>query len=162
MTAARSLAVMLLRRARLFSLVLALVAGIFGMHVMNGHHTVHGAGAMAAAESAGSPHHSHPSAGGAAHGGVEAAAAAAHAAETVAAAELAAADGCPDGDCSGTQAMTVSCIPSGKTGTLAAPLPGTAVFAAAHVRAGPAGQVNGRSAHRPATPTPCELSISRT
>ena len=153
MTAARSIASMFLRRAGLFSLVLALIAGIFGMHVMNGHHIMHGpASAMTVAESAG---HSHP-AGGAAHGVT---AGAAHAAAGV---EISAAPGCPDGDCSGTQAMTVSCTPSGKTDTLAVPVPGTAAVGAALVRAGPAGQVSGRSAYRPDTPSPCELSISRT
>lgn len=153
MTAARSIASMFLRRAGLFSLVLALIAGIFGMHVMNGHHIMHGpASAMTVAESAG---HSHP-AGEAAHGVT---AGAAHAA---AGEEISAQAGCPDGCCSGTQAMTVSCIPSGKSDTLAAPMPGTAAVGAALVRAGPAGQVNGRSTYWPDTPSPCELSISRT
>jgi hypothetical protein len=56
MSAARSIASMFLRRAGLFSLVLALIAGIFGMHVMNGHHIMHGpAIAIGAAESAGHP-----------------------------------------------------------------------------------------------------------
>jgi len=156
MAAARSFASMFLRRAGLFSLVLALVAGIFGMHVLNGHHLMHGpASAMTAPESAA---HSHPS-----HSvGDPARGVTAVAVETAAGEEMSAAAGCPDGDCSGTQAMTVSCIPAGKTGTLAAPVPGTAVFAAAQGRAGPAGQVTGCSAHWPATPTPCELSISRT
>jgi hypothetical protein len=56
MSAARSIASMFLRRAGLFSLVLALIAGIFGMHVMNGHHIMHGpAIAIGAAESAWPP-----------------------------------------------------------------------------------------------------------
>ncbi|WP_314194627.1 hypothetical protein [uncultured Arthrobacter sp.] len=153
MTAARSIASMFLRRAGLFSLSLALIAGIFGMHVMNGHHVMHGpASAMTVAESAG---HSHP-AGGPAHG-VTAGAAHGPAGE-----EISAGPGCPDGDCSGTQAMTVSCTPSGKTDTLAVPVPGTAAVGAALVRAGPAGQVSGRSAYTPDTPSPCDLSISRT
>lgn len=156
MTAARGVAPVFLRRAGMFSLVLALIAGLFGMHVMNGHHLNHGpASATAAAGSAGTSHHSH-SAGAAAPG------VASGASGTAAGEELSASAECQDGDCSATQAMAVSCIPSGKTGTLAAPVPGTAEFAAAHVRAGPAGQVTSRSAHRPATPTPCELSISRT
>jgi hypothetical protein len=157
MSAARSIASMFLRRAGLFSLVLALIAGIFGMHVMNGHHIMHGpAIAIGAAESAG---HSHP-AGAAAHGVT---AGAAHgAAHAAAGEEISAGPGCPDGDCSGIRAMTVSCIPSGKTDTLAAPMPGTAVVGAAFVRARPAGQVRGHSAHRPDTPSPGELSISRT
>jgi hypothetical protein len=157
MSAARSIASMFLRRAGLFSLVLALIAGIFGMHVMNGHHIMHGpAIAIRAAESAG---HSHP-AGAAAHG---ATAGAAHgAAHAAAGQDISAEPGCPDGDCCGTQAMTVSCIPSGKTDTLTAPMPGMAVVGAAFVRAGPAGQVSGRSAHKPDTPSPGELSISRT
>ncbi|MDQ0866557.1 hypothetical protein [Arthrobacter globiformis] len=153
MSAARSIASVFLRRAGLFSLVLALITGIFGMHVMNGHHTMHGpASALTVAESAG---HSHP-AGGAAHG------VAADAAHAPSGEQISAEAGCPDGNCSGTQAMTVSCTPSGKTDTLAVPVPGTAAAGAAFVRAGPAGQVSGRSAYRPDTPSPCELSISRT
>jgi hypothetical protein len=153
MTAARSIAPMFLRRAGLFSLVLALIAGIFGMHVMNGHHIMHGpASAVTVAESAG---HSHPE-GGAAHGVT------ADAAYAPSVGEISAAAGCPDGNCSGTEAMTVSCTPSGKTDTLAVPVPGTAAVGAALVRAGPTGQVSGRSAYRPDTPSPCELSISRT
>jgi len=150
MTAARSIASMFLRRAGLFSLVLALIAGIFGMHVMNGHHIMHGpASAMTVAG------HSHPG-GGAAHG-VTAGAAHGPSGE-----EISAGPGCPDGDCSGTQAMTVSCTPSGKTSTLTVPVPETAAVGASPVRAGPAGQVSGRSAYTPDTPSPCELSISRT
>jgi hypothetical protein len=153
MTAARSIASMFLRPAGLFSLVLAVIAGIFGMHVMNGHHLMHGpASAVTVAESTG---HSHP-AGGAGHGVTG------KAAHGPAGVEISAATGCLHGNCSGTQAMTVSCTPSGKTDTLAVPVPGTAAVGAALVRAGPAGQVSGRSAYRPDTPSPCELSISRT
>ena len=156
MTAARSLASVFLRRAGMFSLVFALIAGIFGMHVMSGHHSMHGpASAMTGTESIGHSGHLQ-------HAASEAAAVTAGAADAAAGHEIPAAAGCPDGGCSGTQAMTVSCIPAGKTGSLAAPTPGTAVFAAALVRADPAGQVSGRSAHKPDTPTPCELSISRT
>ena len=155
MTAARSLASVFLHRAGMFSLVLALIAGIFGMHVMSGHHSMHSVSAVTGTESIGQSTHLHH-----AHAAGKAAAVTAGAADT--GQEIPAAAGCPDGDCSGAQAMTVSCIPAGKTGSLAAPLPGTAVFAAALVRAGPVGQVSGRSAHKPATPTPCELSISRT
>ena len=159
MTAVRSFASMVLRRAGMLSLVFALIAGIFGMHVMSGHHNIHAAlaSAVTGVESAGhSGHLHHP------HEAGESAAVTAGAAGTAAGQEIPAAAGCPDGDCSGTQAMTVSCIPSGKTGSLAAPMPGTSVVAAALVRAGPAGQVSGRNAHNPDTPTPCELSISRT
>ncbi|APX02845.1 hypothetical protein [Arthrobacter sp. QXT-31] len=155
MTAARSLASVFLHRAGMFSLVLALIAGIFGMHVMTGHHSMHSVSAVTGTESLGQSGHLHH-----AHAAGEAAAVTAGAAD--AGQEIPAAAGCPDGDCSGAQAMTVSCIPAGKTGSLAAPLPGTAVFAAALVRAGPVGQVSARSAHKPATPTPCDLSISRT
>ena len=157
MTAARSLASVFLHRAGMFSLVLALIAGIFGMHVMSGHRSMHSVSAVTGTESIGQSGHLHH-----AHAAGEAAAVTAGAADTAAGHEIPAAAGCPDGDYSGAQAMTVSCIPAGKTGSLAAPMPGTAVFAAALVRAGPAGQVSGRSAHKPATPTPCELSISRT
>jgi hypothetical protein len=68
---------------------------------------------------------------------------------------------CPDGDCTGTQAVSVSCTPSVKAGTLAAPAPGTFTLGAAVVRTGPAGPVSS-SDYRPGSPSPCELSISRT
>ncbi|MFF2316540.1 DUF6153 family protein [Arthrobacter sp. NPDC058097] len=153
MTAARSVAPTFLRRAGMFSLVLALIAGIFGMHVLNGHHLMHGpAVAAAAAESGG---HSHRP-GEAAHGMSP------DAVHAVAGQEVSAAAGCPDGDCSSRQAMTVACTPSVKTSTLAVPAPGTAALGTAAVRAGPAGPVSGRSAYRPDTPSPGELSISRT
>lgn len=152
MAAARGVASTFLRRAGLFSLVLALIAGIFGMHVMNGHHITHGpATAMRAASSTG---HLHP-AGEGAHGIT---ADAGHAAAVhVSPAEA----GCPDGDGSGIQVMTVGCTPSVKTGTLAAPAPGTSVLGSAVVRAGQAGPAS-PSDHRPDSPSPCELSISRT
>jgi len=152
MTAARS-APTFLRHAGMFSLVLALIAGIFGMHAMGGHHLLmHGpAVAMVAAESAG---HSHP-AGEAGHGMSP------DAVHAVAGPEISAEAGCPDGDCRGTQAMT-ACTPSVKTSTLAAPTPGTSALGTAVVRAGPAGQVSGGYAYLPATPSPCQLSICRT
>jgi hypothetical protein len=153
MTAARRLASVSLRRAGLFSLVLALIAGIFGMHVMNGHHAMHALASVTSAESTGHPH---PAGTAAAHGDTE------RAVQALAGEEISATAGCPDGDCGGTQAMTVSCTPSGKTGTLAAPIPGTALVGARLVRAGPAGPVSGRQAYEPDTPSPCDLSISRT
>lgn len=152
MTAARSHAATFLRRAGLFSLVLTVIAGIFGMHVMNGHHLMHGPTvAMAAAESHGHAHAADETTHGMGPDAVHAATG--HV--------VSAAAGCPDGDCSGTQSMSASCIPAGKSGTLAAPAPGTSILAAV-VRAGPAGPARGGYAYLPGTPSPCQLSISRT
>ncbi|MFC9350423.1 DUF6153 family protein [Arthrobacter sp. NPDC057013] len=152
MPAYRSNAATFLRSAGLFSLVLAIIAGIFGMHVMNGHHLTHGPTvAMAAAESHGHPHPADEATHGMSPDAVPAATG--HA--------VSAAAGCPDGDCIGTQSMTFSCIPAGKTGTLAVPAPGTSILAAL-VGAGPAGPARRGYAYLPGTPSPCQLSISRT
>jgi hypothetical protein len=68
---------------------------------------------------------------------------------------------CSCSDCgTGRHAMTGSCIPSAKKGSLAAPSPGSTVFVIS--QAGAAGTVPGHYFHVPGTPSPGELSISRT
>lgn len=154
----RNLTAAFLRRTGLLFGLLAIVAGIFGMHVMTGTHSLHPPAAVTAT----SP-------------GVQAGAAAAdgHAVHQASgtsradpAADIRDAAGtstqmCSCSDCgNGRHAMTMSCIPSVKNASLAAPSPGSTVFIIS--QAGAAGAVPGHYFHLPGTPSPGELSISRT
>jgi hypothetical protein len=153
-----------LHRAGLFAAVLAIMAGIFGMHVMTGTHSMHSPDAAiattATAAAAGmvhsgpSGHTGHqtpgPSSDSPVSGGQDAAGTAV--------------EQCPDtGSCScpSMQAMTGACIPSANTGSLTAPLPGTAVLA---VNNNPGTLLvgAGRWSYLPGSPSPGELCISRT
>lgn len=57
--------------------------------------------------------------------------------------------------------MAGSCIPSVKTGSLSAPHPGAAGFGIIS-HAGAAGAAGGGWSYQPGSPSPGELSISRT
>ena len=141
-----------LHRAGLLAGILAVLAGILGMHVMTGTHSMHSpatvmastpTGAEAQAESA----HDHTSS--AYHASFAQGAAGAH-------------EQCSCSDsCSGEHTMTVACTPSAKTGSLSAPMPGTAVFSV-DSGAGAARTAPGLWSYLPDTPSPGELSISRT
>lgn len=150
-------AIAFLRRAGLLAAVLSVIAGIFGMHVLTATHALHSPATAAAAANA---HHDSPAAG---HPG-------GHlpgpvlAAEEPGAQDLAAirAVQCADsGNCTGRHVMTTSCTPSAKTGSLAAPLPGTAIIAGIG-DAGARAAISARWSYRPASPSPGELCISRT
>jgi hypothetical protein len=156
MTAGQRAAAAFLRGSGLFAAVLAIIAGIFGMHVLTGNHAMH---SPPSATGAASSHHSGvsgerathhadslevPDAGAAGHDGLQAMT-----------------DHCPgSGACSGMQAMTGSCIPSAKTASLAAPPPGTFVRGISN------STVTARDDLQwtfiPGSPSPGELSISRT
>jgi hypothetical protein len=144
-----------LRRAGLVAAVLAIIAGIFGMHVLTATHAMHSsASATAAAE----PHaRTVPSD---------------HAGHSVAFSHQGRSleqdrPGAVVGQCSGSggctsmDAMTVACTPSAKTASMAAPPPGTLVLGISNNTA-PAGAVTGQRSYLPGSPSPCELSISRT
>ncbi|WP_427006963.1 hypothetical protein [Pseudarthrobacter sp. H2] len=154
-----------LRRAGLLVGLLAVMAGIFGMHVMTGTHSMHSPAAVPAttpeihAGSAATDGHAVHQASGTSG---------AHpAAELRVAADINDTAGttaqmcsCPDSG-TGMHAMSASCTPSVKTGSLSAPLPGTTVFGIiSHARA--AGTVPRHYCHLPDGPSPGELSISRT
>lgn len=152
-----------LRRAGLFAAALAIIAGLFGMHVMTGTHSRHSSPGIPAIITPGG--HT---------GQTGAAAAAGHAVHPVsgtvrahAAAGISEATGAPEQlrSCSesgnGPHAMTGSCLPSVNTGSLSAPPPGRTVFGIiAPARA--VGTICGDRSHPPRTPSPGELSISRT
>ncbi|NWL35267.1 hypothetical protein [Paenarthrobacter nitroguajacolicus] len=130
-----------LRRVSLLLLVTAVMAGIFGMHVVSGSHGAHSASSVSPVIAAESALHVH---------------------DTV---QLhrsppADADKCSSGSCSCTQATTTNCIPSLQTGSLAAPPPAVAV-AAIPV----SWELHGFPrfwSYQPLGPTPVQLCISRT
>lgn len=155
----------LLRRAGLLAGLLAVIAGIFGMHVITGTPGEHSPAAASPvshgphpATAAGNPvlhpvshsPQSHPA------GGLN---------------EPPAPSG-PDAtaqqmrSCSdsgtGVHAMGGSCIPSAKTGSLSAPSPGTTTVAGTIPPGSPAGYGHACWSFHPGTPSPGELSISRT
>ncbi|MBT2549659.1 hypothetical protein [Arthrobacter sp. ISL-65] len=139
--------------------VLAVVAGILGMHVITGNHSVHSMSAMSAG-TAGTLQAMHTDS--AAEGHSDHLASGTQAVQTAPGHELAggSVDPCC-GSCTGVQAVTVSCTPSAKSGSLAAPLPGTTVFGAIPGAAAP-GPVAGGYSYLPGSPSPGDLCISRT
>lgn len=155
----------LLRRVGLLIGLLAVIAGIFGMHVMTGTHSGHspaavpGSAPAAQAGSAATGSHgrhpgSHPSSAGHAAGPAETAGIR----DTAGTPEQG--HSCFDNG-TGVYAMTGSCLPSVKTGSLSAPSPDAAGFGFISP-ATAAGAVRGDRPHHPGTPSPGELSICRT
>jgi hypothetical protein len=157
----------LLHRGALVAGVVAIIAGILGMHVLTGNHAAHSERA-AVLQAAGS-HADHPDAvdAGAHHAAaghtLRGHTAAGHAAAgpTVAAHSVAADITSCAGSCHHVQESGTSCVPSAKAGNLTVfpPHENPLVFPAAQgSRTGPAVA----HAHTPPSPTPCQLSISRT
>lgn len=149
-------AITFLRRAGLFGAVLALIAGIFGMHVMTGNHALHSP-SMAAA--AGSAHHESSAAGHA--GGRLAASTAPNVPGFQTGSGVDAVQCANSGNCTSMQAMTASCTPSAKSGTLAAPPPGVWVIASS-TNTGTLTDASVGWSYLPGSPSPGELCISRT
>ena len=150
-------AIAFLRRAGLFTAVLALIAGIFGMHVMTATHAMHSPATAAATISA--QHGSSP----AGHAGE-------HPPGPFSAPEMPAAQDqagartvqCTDSThCTSTQSMTAPCTPAPKKGSLAAPLPGTGIIAR-NTNAGTQRAISTLWSYLPGSPSPDELCISRT
>lgn len=147
--------------AGLLALVIAIVAGILGMHVLTAGHSEH---SMAAAAPT--------AAGGTAAGVTAAGAAPAHDGhqeherhaehhKTDAAVDAAPERDSCSGGCTGMHTTAASCTPSAKTGSLSAPLPGTAALGSIFSVATPCPAALWYS-YVPASPSPGELSISRT
>lgn len=187
------LAALFLRRAGLLAGLLAIIAGIVGMHILTGSHNVHMTGSSAAAqphhgeqthhgvqphhgEQASTPapahhpvqphdmvaEHSVPSS----HGGQDqdnqanAVRATAGVNTSSDPAPTAGTFSCLGGDpCAGMSAVGESCIPSGSTGSLAAPPPSTVSFAT-DTQAPVA--VSSSYTYLPESPSPADLCISRT
>jgi len=123
-----------LRRFGLLALVLAVLAGLLGMHVFVGAHGAHASATPSATD------HSHP----AVH----------H--ET----PVPPSCGC-GGSCGEQQTAHASCTPAPSGATLSAPPAGTTLLAVQPRTTTAAGPARTYS-YLPATPTPNELSISRT
>ena len=150
-------AITFLRRAGLFTAVLAVIVGIFGMHVMTGTRTMHSPATAAASVSA--PHGSSPAGHTAEHLSGPFTAPDVHAAQDEAGARTVQ---CTDsGNCTSVQSMTAACTPSAKTGSLAAPLPGTGIIAR-NTNAAMPSAIGVRWSYLPGSPSPGELCISRT
>ncbi|MDZ4089795.1 MAG: hypothetical protein U1D68_01115 [Arthrobacter sp.] len=150
-------AIAFLRRAGLFTAVLALIAGIFGMHVMTATHALHSPATAAATAGA---HHDSSTAG---HAGEAPAgpssARVVHAAQDEAGARTVQ---CADSNkCTSMQSMSAACTPSAKTGSLAAPLPGTLIIART-TSTGTQSTISALWSYLPGSPSPGELCISRT
>ena len=144
-----------LRRAGLVTAVLAIIAGIFGMHVLTATHTMH---SPASATAGAQPHATAVSPDHAGHS-----VAFSHQGRSLEQDRPGAVVGqCSDsGNCTSMHAMTVACTPSAKTASMAAPPPGTLVLGISNNTV-PAGAVTGQWSYLPGSPSPCELSISRT
>jgi hypothetical protein len=146
-----------LNRTALLTAVLAIIAGIFGMHVITAGHSTHSATAASVADatihvdSILTHHHA-----GDAHKPARLLDPDRPHSATGSVGECSCC-----GNCSDMDEMTVSCIPSAKTASLTAPLPGSTVFAAPTDRGtGDAGAA--RWSYLPTGPSLLELSISRT
>lgn len=141
-----------LRNAGPVAAVLAIIAGIFGMHVLTGTHAMHPTATAGAAPAAFAGHTGH-----------------AASPETITGHRTAGQDRAGitveqcsgSGHCTSMQDMTMGCTPSVKTASLAAPPPGTLVLGISNNTA-TAGAGSGHWSYLPGSPSPCELSISRT
>lgn len=148
----------LLRRAWLLAGVLAVIAGLFGMHVMTTGHTAHAAvtgSTAAAAEHAAAGHsgagHSAQPSGAHADSG--------HPAGNTAVVHSVFADSCGPA-CPSAREGAASCTPAANSGSLTVlPPAGPGAFQPV-LDAGDL-QTSGYS-YLPPSPTPCDLSISRT
>ena len=145
------------RRAGLLGLILAVTAGILGMHVLAADHSSHGAhGAISAPPGHASHADLQADSGADRQSGHEAASG--HHPPDV---PTATAESCASDDCAALHATTISCTPSAKKASLTAPLPGsTSPILPPGYRLG--GPVTGDYRYLPGTPSPLELSISRT
>lgn len=132
----------ILGRIPLLLLVAAVIAGIFGMHVVSGSHGTHSATSASLTEAAVAAPHVHGSS------------------PKLPGISPAEADKCTSGSCSCAATANANCTPSLKTGSLAAQPPGTAVA----IVSATWGHHEGPSLwrYRPEAPTPGQLSISRT
>ena len=152
-SARRRLAV-LVCRAGLLAGILAIVAGILGMHTLTGNHAAHMLGVATPPSSAAAPAGMAP-AGGHSHGY-----SASHTSAQSAAAPPSSVAAC-SGSFAGTELPGAACTPLAKAGSLAAPEPGSAGQLAAADTSSRAA-VPGSYAYLPQGPSPGDLSISRT
>lgn len=138
------IAMAFLRKMGLLAAVLSIMAGILGMHVISPEHSAQHQGTthqQTASQHDASVH---------AHATVP----------DVAAASLVEHCSC-SGDCTSMEAAPASCTLSTNTTSLAAPFPGSTCVGA-NTNAGAVNLATAHWAFRPSSPSPGELSISRT
>lgn len=146
----------LLLRAGLMAGIIAIIAGIFGMHVMSGAHSMPWAGSSKVSNSAGqqlpgAPHTSHPTL-----QPVATSTGAAQATLTGAGFSCSDTHSCPS-----MSAMGAVCVLSPANTSLSAPLPGASFITALGEAHGAAAGIASYS-YLPGSPSPGELCISRT
>lgn len=157
----RNVASAFLHRVGLLAGILAVLAGILGMHVITGSHSMHSPAALTAAAGTGAGHIHSAAADGHGELGVTDASPAHHSSDGHNAPGIVVEQCSCSDSCASMHTMTVSCTPSGKSGSLSVPLPGTAVFGVIPNATAP-GAVSGSYSYLPGSPSPGELSISRT
>lgn len=135
--------------------IMALIAGILGMHVITVNHSMHSP-AAAVALPAGAANTSSAADAPAGHRAPDGHAHPVFVQDTTGQPS----DPCP-GNCHSIQATTACCTLSAKAGSLTAPLPGTTMFGAVPA-ADPPRSIPPRYSYLPGSPSPGELSISRT
>lgn len=152
-----------LRGAGLLAGVLAVIAGILGMHIMTGTHLMHSPAAITASTGASTVGTGPATSAGAGNHLEHPAPAAAHAHPASSAQHgVSPPEQCScSANCPSLHTMTASCTPSAKTGSLSAPLDSTAGSAAISPP-GPADAPASHWSYLPGSPSPGELSISRT
>lgn len=141
----------LLRRAWLLAGTLAVIAGLLGMHVLTSRHASHGA----------APHAAPPGTTAVAHSAVGGHAS--HTGHPAAAASTDAPALAPDtcgGSCPGARESAAPCVPTAP-GSPVTIVPPQATLAVLPLRPA-AGNPGPAYAYLPPSPTPCDLSISRT
>lgn len=154
MTAPRTRAGLSLGPIVLFGAIIALIVGILGMHVMTGTHSLHAAGAVSSAGT------DSAAPGRSSHGGHSSHGASLEEPTTHSAPPVTTQCSC-SGSCSAQHAMGVSGIPLAATGTLSAPAPDSTP-AVAQPYLGTAVAASGLWTYSPGSPSPGDLSISRT
>lgn len=141
-----------LRRVGLFAALLAIIAGILGMHVMGGSHSTHDSMALGINAEEADPHGGHavlpgnPSL--------------PPGASIRQSAQLPTSHCTSSGACTTMSAMSAVCVPAPSHNSLAAPLPGVPPYA--NEGTAEAGAPIAGYSHRPGSPSPGDLCISRT
>mgnify|MGYP007022264804 CR=1 FL=1 len=143
-------------RAGFLMAAIAIIAGIFGMHIITGAHHMSTADSMPASAAQSTVHleslpagHSQPPPGASTDGAV------------VAQAAAGASSFCaPDGSCPEMSAGGNACVPSPGSTSLTAPAPGTAPYALPDF--GAAAAAGTHYSYSPEAPSPGDLCISRT
>ena len=148
-------------RALLLAGVLALIAGLLGMHVMSAGHASHGVASQGDSSHGGVGQGAMPHGAPAGQAAVAHSTGSAHAGHGPAATDVpdlvtaACGDSCPDAQESGAP-----CIPTAPSGPAAIPPPPAGCPAVPLLP--PGGTAGSGYGYLPPGPTPCELSISRT